>query len=80
MRSTTIFTLITMTMLFTALILDHMEKGINEYTYIALFALIIQIFVFIRALQINNQRKKLENKLKALIDENITKIDNYPTK
>lgn len=80
MRSTTIFTLITMTMLFTALILNYMEKGINEYTYIALFALIIQIFVFIKALQTNNQRKKLENKLKELIDENITKIDNYPTK
>ncbi|OOF35952.1 hypothetical protein BKK47_11870 [Rodentibacter mrazii] len=80
MRSSTIFTLITMTMLFTALILNYMEKGINEYTYIASFALIIQIFVFIKALQTNNQRKKLENKLKELIDENITKIDNYPTK
>ncbi|OOF50816.1 hypothetical protein BKK52_01320 [Rodentibacter trehalosifermentans] len=69
MKNTTIFTLMTITMLFIALILNFIKEGINVYTYIALSTLIIQIIVFTMTLQKNNQRKELENKLKEIIDK-----------
>ncbi|OOF53335.1 hypothetical protein [Rodentibacter genomosp. 2] len=75
MKKVIIFNLTTMTMLFIALILNFIEKGINVYTYIALSALTIQSFVFINVLQINKQRKNLEKILEKLIDKELIKLD-----